>query len=109
MVATDAHAAMGEVLVVAFSVRSVPRLYNEEQLRLRESLETTMGRVGGWFEVVASLGVSWRNELVVRQLSASKDVNTEAEEATALEAVTRRQPMKIQQTEKISNMLYLIV
>jgi hypothetical protein len=28
----------------------------------------------------------------------SKDVNTEAEEATALEAVTRRQPVKTQQT-----------
>jgi hypothetical protein len=29
-----------------------------------------------------------------------KDVNTEAEEVTALEAVTRRQPAKVQQTEK---------
>jgi hypothetical protein len=29
-----------------------------------------------------------------------KDVNTEAEEATALEAVTRRQPMKAEQTEE---------
>jgi hypothetical protein len=41
----------------------------------------------------------------VRQSLASKDVNTEAEEATALEAVTRRQPVKIQQTKKISYML----
>jgi hypothetical protein len=64
---------------------SVPRLYNEEQLRLRESLETAVRRV----------------ELVMRQSLASKGVNTEAEEATALEAVTRRQPVKIQQTEKI--------
>jgi hypothetical protein len=39
-------------------------------------------------------------ELVVRQWPASQGVNTEAEEATALEAVTRRQPMKIQQTQK---------
>jgi hypothetical protein len=42
-------------------------------------------------------------ELVVRQSPASKDVNTEAEEAeeaTALKAVTRRQPVKIQQIEK---------
>jgi hypothetical protein len=39
-------------------------------------------------------------ELVVRQSSASKDVNTEAEKATELEAVTRRQPVKIRQTEK---------
>jgi hypothetical protein len=43
--------------------------------------------VGGWCEMAASLGVSWSNELVVRQLLASKDVNTEA---MALEAVTRR-------------------
>jgi hypothetical protein len=41
----------------------------------------------------------------MRQLPANKDVNTEAEEATALEAVTRRQPMKIQETEKTSYML----
>jgi hypothetical protein len=40
----------------------------------------------------------WPN--FVRQSPASKGLNTEAEEATALEAVTRRQPMKIQQTEK---------
>jgi hypothetical protein len=36
----------------------------------------------------------------VRQSSVSKDMNTEAEEATEYEAVTRRQPVKIQQTEK---------
>jgi hypothetical protein len=36
----------------------------------------------------------------VRQSPASKDVNTEAEEVTALEAVTRRQLVKIQQTKK---------
>jgi hypothetical protein len=40
--------------------------------------------------------------MVVRQSPASKDVNTEAEEATALEADTRRQLVKIQQTEKTS-------
>jgi hypothetical protein len=34
-------------------------------------------------------------ELVVRESPASKDVNTEAEEAMALEAVTKRQPLKI--------------
>jgi hypothetical protein len=38
----------------------------------------------------------------VRPLSASMDVNTEAQEATALEAITRRQPMNIQQTERFS-------
>jgi hypothetical protein len=31
---------------------------------------------------------------------ASKDVDTEAEEATALEAVTRRQPVETQLNEK---------
>jgi hypothetical protein len=36
----------------------------------------------------------------VRQSPVSSDVNTEAEEATILEAVTRRQPMKIHRTEK---------
>jgi hypothetical protein len=35
-------------------VRSVPMLYNEEQLRLRESLETAVGRVGVSCETVAS-------------------------------------------------------
>jgi hypothetical protein len=32
-------------------------------------------------------------------------MNMEAEEATALEAVTRQQPVKIQQTEKTSYVL----
>jgi hypothetical protein len=36
----------------------------------------------------------------VRQSLTSNDMNMEAEEATALEAVTRLQPVKIQQTEK---------
>jgi hypothetical protein len=36
----------------------------------------------------------------VKQLSASKDVNTVAEEATALETVTRRQPVKTRQIGK---------
>jgi hypothetical protein len=37
----------------------------------------------------------------VRESPASKDVTVEAEEATVLEAVTRRQHVKIQQFEKI--------
>jgi hypothetical protein len=44
---------LGEV----FSVRSVPRLYNEEQLRLWESFETAVRRVECWCEMAASLGV----------------------------------------------------
>jgi hypothetical protein len=49
--------------------------------------------------------ISRSSERVVRQSPASKDLNTEAEEATALEAVTKRQPVKIQQTEKTSYVL----
>jgi hypothetical protein len=37
----------------------------------------------------------------VGELPASKNVDTEAEEAMVLEAVTRRQSVKTQQTEKI--------
>jgi hypothetical protein len=36
----------------------------------------------------------------VRESPASKNFKMEAEEATALEAVSRQQPVKIQQTEK---------
>jgi hypothetical protein len=36
----------------------------------------------------------------VGQLQAGKNVSTESEEATALEAITRQQPVKMQQTEK---------
>jgi hypothetical protein len=50
--------------------------------------------------MAASLGISWSNELIARQSLASKDMNMEAKEATALEAVTRLQPVKIEQTEK---------
>jgi hypothetical protein len=41
----------------------------------------------------------------VRQSPDSKDVNTEAEVATTLEASTRRQPVMIQQTMKTSYVL----
>jgi hypothetical protein len=52
------------------------------------SLETEVRRVGDW----CGMAATW--ELVVRQ-SSSKDVNMEAKEATALEAVTRRNPANI--------------
>jgi hypothetical protein len=64
-----------ELLEEVFSLRSVPRCYKQDNSRVYEL-------VGG-------------------QSSTSKGMNMEAKEATALEAVTRRQPMKIQQTEKI--------
>jgi hypothetical protein len=41
----------------------------------------------------------------VRQPPASKDVNMEAEDAMALEAVARLQSVEIQKTEKTSYML----
>jgi hypothetical protein len=47
---------------------------------------------------VRRLGISWSNALVVKQSPASMDVNSEAEQTTDLEAVTRRQPVKIQET-----------
>jgi hypothetical protein len=58
---------------------TLPRvpLCKNEQLQLQDSLQTA-----------------------VRQLPGSKDVNKEAEEATAMEAITRRQLVKIQQTKK---------
>jgi hypothetical protein len=63
-----------ELLGEVFSMLSVPRCFKQDKFRF---------------------------ELDVKQSPASNDVNTEAEEATALEAITRRQPVKIQQTEKI--------
>jgi hypothetical protein len=38
-----------------FSVRSVPGLYDEDQLPLWESLETKVRRVGGWSEMAARM------------------------------------------------------
>jgi hypothetical protein len=63
MASTNMHATTAELLENVFSVRSMPRLYNEAQLlivvgpsRVRvESLETAIKRVGGWCEMAASL------------------------------------------------------
>jgi hypothetical protein len=41
----------------------------------------------------------------MRESPASKDVSTEAEEATVSETVTGRQPVKMQQIEKTSYVL----
>jgi hypothetical protein len=49
-------ASVEELLEAVFSIKSVPRLYNEEQLRLRESLEKAIRTAG-----------------VVRQTPASED------------------------------------
>jgi hypothetical protein len=52
-----------------------------------------MRRVCGWCEKAANMAV-------VRQLPASKDVNTETKEIKAFKAVTKQQPVKIRQSEK---------
>jgi hypothetical protein len=57
MTATDAYATVEELSEAVFSVLSVPRLYGEEQLQLRESVETVVLRVGDWFEMATSLEV----------------------------------------------------
>jgi hypothetical protein len=57
MAATDTHVTMEMLLEAVFSVRSVPRLYNEGQLPLEKSLETAVRRVGDWCEMAASLGI----------------------------------------------------
>jgi hypothetical protein len=55
MAVTDMHATVEELLEAVFSVLSVPKPYNE-QLRLQESLEKAVRRVGGWCEMVVSPG-----------------------------------------------------
>jgi hypothetical protein len=57
-----------ELLGQVFSVWSVPRCYKQGKSRV---------------------------QLIVRYSPAREDVNKEAKEATALKAVTRRQPVKI--------------
>jgi hypothetical protein len=51
-------ATVEEMFGELISLRSVPRLCNEEQLRLRDSFETAVRRVGIWCEMTASLGES---------------------------------------------------
>jgi hypothetical protein len=58
MAAKDTHATTEEMLEAMFSVRFVPRLYNEGQVPLEVSLETSVRRVADWREMAASLGVS---------------------------------------------------
>jgi hypothetical protein len=55
MAAKDTQETIEELLEAVFSVRSVPRLYIEEQLRLRERLEPAVRRVGVRYEKVADL------------------------------------------------------
>jgi hypothetical protein len=47
MPTTETHATIEELLEVMFSLRFVPRLYDEGQLPLQRSLETAARRIGG--------------------------------------------------------------
>jgi hypothetical protein len=67
-----------ELLGEVFSVRSKARCYKQDKPKV---------------------------QLILRQSPANKLGNTEGEEAMALEAVTRRQQVKIQQTEKLQYVL----
>jgi hypothetical protein len=80
--AATAPRATTELLEAVFSVLSVPRLYKEQQLRFGTAVR----------------GV----DVIVKQSPASRNVSREAEETMALEAVTRREPVKVQQSEKTS-------
>jgi hypothetical protein len=57
-----------------FSMLSVPRLYNEDRLALRDNLETVVRRVGGWCEMSP----------------ASEDVSAGAEECPLLKDVPKQ-------------------
>jgi hypothetical protein len=65
MAATDTHAATEELLGEVFSLRSMSRLYNEDQLPLRDSLEAAASLRGrepgnrGWPAVGRCYQVSW--------------------------------------------------
>jgi hypothetical protein len=55
MAERDTHATIEELLEAVFSMLSVPSLYNEDQLPLRESSENAVRRVAGSGEMAASL------------------------------------------------------
>jgi hypothetical protein len=67
-------ATIKESFEAVFSMRSVPKYYKQAKSRVCS---------------------------VVRQSSTSKDMNTEADEATALEAVTRQGLVKTRKTEDL--------
>jgi hypothetical protein len=58
MAAKDTHATIEDLLETVFSLRSVPRLYNEGKMPLEENLEKAVRRVEGCCETAASLIVS---------------------------------------------------
>jgi hypothetical protein len=104
MAKTDMHATIKELLEAAFSVRPVPRLYNEEPIE--ETLMTAVRRAGGWFEMATSLVVEWSGLVGERWSCGSVLVSCHCEklvseareqfgnpkegERSSLEAVTRQ-------------------
>jgi hypothetical protein len=55
MATTEMHATIEGLLEAVFSVQSIPKIYNEDQLSLLQSLETTDRRAGGWCKMTTSL------------------------------------------------------
>jgi hypothetical protein len=43
------------IMEATFSVRSVPGLFNEDQLLLHDTLETIVKRVGVWYETAGTV------------------------------------------------------
>jgi hypothetical protein len=60
-------------LEAMFSVLPVPRLYNDDQLPLRQRPETAVRRVGGWCEMAASPGAEERPLLEAATKQRSED------------------------------------
>jgi hypothetical protein len=58
MATADIHTTIEKLLEAVFFMQPVPRLYNEGQLPLEESLKMAMRSIRGWCEIGASLGVS---------------------------------------------------
>jgi hypothetical protein len=76
--ATDTQATTQELLEAVFSVRSVPRLYNEDQLPLQVSRKRVLRRQLGKYE----FGARWP--------PACEDVSPGAEERPLSEDVTKQ-------------------
>jgi DNA-directed RNA polymerase sigma subunit (sigma70/sigma32) len=66
MIATYTHATI-ELLKAVFSLQSVLRLYDEEQLRSQESLETALRRVGVSCETVTNMSTEAEDIVGLRQ------------------------------------------
>jgi hypothetical protein len=59
---TDTFTTIEELLEAVFSVQSVQRLCNKDQLPLQKSFEMAVRKEGGWCEMAASMRVSQSRE-----------------------------------------------